>query len=494
MKERLLKLLKTRRPDAYAGIDPETITLEEIMALLEAEEAEETPSSEAAEALQEARQIVSGLAIREELADSRLPDLAQRRIRERFEGQVVTRAQIQEAVTAERDYLSQLAPARISGLGGSRDVTVGASKLDRLQAAVDRAFGLEIEDPALRTVKPIGLRQLYQEITLGGDPEVTGVLQESVQREMLREAFDSTTLPRVMSNAMNRRLTRDYNEVDYGERRIISVVSASDFRTREAIRVGYFGDISTVNPETGDYQELAAYGEESAQYAVGQKGNLVTITRKHIINDDIGAVAKVVGRMGRAARRTFAKFVWKFIKDNPQIYTTKTFFHATQGNLLTDPLSVAALNKARLALANQTEPGSGEKLGLKPALLAIPAELLAVAYTINQSQQVPGSANNDANPWYHAFGAGNENILENALFDDADDWVLFGPNSDVDIIEVAFLHGQEEPELFTADNPTVGQMFTADKLQYKIRHEYGGAVVDYRGAVKSVVPEAEPEA
>jgi hypothetical protein len=47
--------------------------------------------------------------------------------------------------------------------------------------------------------------------------------------------------------------------------------------------------------------------------------------------------------------------------------------------------------------------------------------------------------------------------------------------------------GQEQPEVFVADNQQVGQMFMADKLQYKIRHEYGAEVVDYRGMDKSVV-------
>jgi hypothetical protein len=38
-----------------------------------------------------------------------------------------------------------------------------------------------------------------------------------------------------------------------------------------------------------------------------------------------------------------------------------------------------------------------------------------------------------------------------------------------------------------ANVPTVGQMFVADKLQHKIRHEYGADLVDFRGAVKAVV-------
>jgi hypothetical protein len=58
---------------------------------------------------------------------------------------------------------------------------------------------------------------------------------------------------------------------------------------------------------------------------------------------------------------------------------------------------------------------------------------------------------------------------------------------DTELLEIAFLNGQEEPEFFVADNPLAGQMFLADKLQYKIRHEYEVEIADYRGFYKAVV-------
>jgi hypothetical protein len=58
---------------------------------------------------------------------------------------------------------------------------------------------------------------------------------------------------------------------------------------------------------------------------------------------------------------------------------------------------------------------------------------------------------------------------------------------DIQTIELGFLDGQQEPQLFVQDMPNVGSMFTNDKLTYKIRHIYGGGVIDYRGADKEVV-------
>ena len=70
---------------------------------------------------------------------------------------------------------------------------------------------------------------------------------------------------------------------------------------------------------------------------------------------------------------------------------------------------------------------------------------------------------------------------------DANDWMMFADPNEVEILELAFLNGQQEPEMFVADQPTQGQMFVADRVQYKIRHEYECEIPDYRGAYKAVV-------
>ena len=48
----------------------------------------------------------------------------------------------------------------------------------------------------------------------------------------------------------------------------------------------------------------------AAAYAMIQKGVLVTISRKVIINDDVGAVQRLVTGLGVAARRTLARAVF----------------------------------------------------------------------------------------------------------------------------------------------------------------------------------------
>jgi hypothetical protein len=75
------------------------------------------------------------------------------------------------------------------------------------------------------------------------------------------------------------------------------------------------------------------------------------------------------------------------------------------------------------------------------------------------------------------------------IVSDANDWMLCANPNDIDVVEIGFLNGQEDPEFFEQRDPTQGDSFAKDTLvKWKIRHEYSGTPVDFRGVVKSVVP------
>ncbi|MCL4764525.1 MAG: hypothetical protein KJ018_22555, partial [Burkholderiales bacterium] len=70
---------------------------------------------------------------------------------------------------------------------------------------------------------------------------------------------------------------------------------------------------------------------------------------------------------------------------------------------------------------------------------------------------------------------------------DANDYHMTASPDQTPMIEIGFLDGSEDPEIFVADNPTVGSMFSNDQLTWKLRHIYGGAVLDYRGFAAGIV-------
>lgn len=154
------------------------------------------------------------------------------------------------------------------------------------------------------------------------------------------------------------------------------------------------------------------------------------------------------------------------------------FTEATVSDLGTEALTAASFTARRLAMMKQTEAGSNEVLSIPPAFLLVPPELEESAYNL-----FVRNTNND--PQY--VQTVKPEIVPIWFATDADDWYLAADPADITGLEIGFLDGNEEPELFIQDNPTAGSVFTNDQITYKIRHIYGGAIIDYRAFQGSIV-------
>ena len=374
-------------------------------------------------------------------------------------------------------------------------IDVGDEEPERLQAALDKLFEVPVEE----RFKPVpafnSLRAAYTRLTgdqdLRGTPSRKGLKLGEAFMNMMRlpAAWSTSSFSFVLGNSMYRRLIREYNAVNYREDALISFYrNAENFKTLEIIQVGYFGDVPDVNPETADYTEITMPTDIEATYALNQKGWILTVTRRVVLNDDLKTLTQLVSKMGRAHRRTHAKRAWnKIITNATYKGDSKALFHTDHGNLgattLTlDATGVATLTARLKAMYAQSEQDSGEKLALIPRYMLVPRDLLEIAQGLNQPW--PGAATPNPHAW--RFGQNNENIICNPLFTDTNDWGLIADGGDAELLEAAYLNGQRQPEFFVADNPTVGQMFVADKIQYKSRHEYEFEIADYRGFDRSI--------
>jgi len=340
--------------------------------------------------------------------------------------------------------------------------------------------GAELESsvPAFR-----GLREAYIHYT--GDSLLTFGPTQRVSEDWTAASFVNA-----LGDALGRALMQGYAENDYGLDLLVPQSSrrnVRDFRQQERIRVGYFPDLSTVEPEDADYQEIERPTDEKATYAIIQKGNLVTITRKTIINDDLGFTAEIAMKLGRSARRTLAQRVFDLMVNNAAIYDGTTWFHASShgANLTTTALSAGEFDAIRTKMRNQTEKDSGKRLGFGPEILVVPHELEGTAKAENMREFL--DSNMAPNKARHMFGRDGERIIVSPLLTDANDWYVFANQQQVPCIEVGFLGGRQEPEIILADAPTQERVFTSDRIRWKVRHEYEAVVTDFRGAHKAAV-------
>lgn len=124
---------------------------------------------------------------------------------------------------------------------------------------------------------------------------------------------------------------------------------------------------------------------------------------------------------------------------------------------------------------------AGKRIGLRPRYLIVPPELEWAAMVVTKSAGVPGSNNNDINPMM-----GYVMPIVSPQLSSATQWFFAADPAVVDTIEIGFVGGQVNPALFIQDMPLYGMNFTQDVVSYKVRHEYGGAVIDWRGLYRGI--------
>lgn len=382
----------------------------------------------------------------------------------------VTEEKLREAVKKERDYLAKFTESgTVQGLGDVSRIDIVEDRSDKVVKMLDAFF-----DPKDRSVR--SLRECYLDCT--GDKDFTGFYRNCDNARM-RESLGTQSFPDALGDSIARRMIADYNTPNVYDvwRQAVRIVPVNDFRVQERTRIGGYGDIPLV-AERAPYTSLTSPTDEKATYQIQKRGGTEDLTLEMIANDDVSAVMQIPNKLSRSAKRTIGKFVLDHIKDNPAIYDEIALFHNDHGNLGTAALDGTSLAAARVAMKGQKEKDSEEKLGIGPRYLWVPDELEEAAVNLFRR-----STEND-----RTFLQGlSLEVMPVWYWEDANDWAITADTNDVPFIELGFFNGNEEPELFIQDSPTSGSMFSNDVTTYKIRHIYGGTVVDYRGAYKGVV-------
>jgi hypothetical protein len=325
--------------------------------------------AQAKEALGKTNLENSALLLSRTLAESNLPAPVKKKIEAQFAGIVFAKEALDKEMTGAKEMMDALTSSGAVRNGGQEThIEMGREALDRRQIAMDKTLGVKVVGHD--DIKPwTSFRKAYVEITEDG--EVRGRLSDRIMKA--HEAIVAADFPNLLGTSINRRLLQDYAEVNYGEGLIISppYQTLSDFKLQEGERVGYFGDLSTVDPETGDYVEVQKPSEEKVSGTPVQKGNILTITRKTIMNDDLRGITKRAQAWGRAARRTFSRFVWNLAINNATYTADNTAWFTSgggsHGNLRTTaPLGGRALDDRRhhrevhrAGLGRAPRPGAG---------------------------------------------------------------------------------------------------------------------------------------
>ncbi|MCC6425706.1 MAG: hypothetical protein IT435_02675 [Phycisphaerales bacterium] len=284
----------------------------------------------------------------------------------------------------------------------------------------------------------------------------------------------------ILSNVANKFLLEGFFSVERVWRSICAVRNVSDFKTVTSYRLVGKDQYEQVAP--GGELKHGNLGEETYTNKADTYGLMLSIDRRDIINDDLGAITTVPRKLGRGSGLKINDVFWTAFMNNAAFFAVgnKNFISGAATNL-----GIDALTQVEQTFMDLVDT-DGKPTGVMPSILLVPTALSAIGTQLYKSVEMRDTTANVkfpvANPHQGKFRIEVSRYLANALYTgfSAKAWYLLADPSDLPVVEMAFLNGQEAPTIETSD---------ADFSQLGVRmrgyHDFGVNLQDPRGGVKS---------
>jgi hypothetical protein len=329
-----------------------------------------------------------------------------------------------------------------------------------------------------------------------------------------QEAMTTSDFSFLFGDIIDRQILARYQAMPVQWDRIARRGRVRDFRTVKRFTLDGGEAILSEVKQQGEYP-AAKLQDGNYTYSVKKYGRRVPLTWEDLINDDLDAFRDLPDRLGRAAQRSEEKFATGLYAGssgpNGTFFATgnKNIINPTvlgSGSITNPALSISALQLAYQVLGQQVDT-DGAPIYVDAVTLVVPPALEVVANNIINATEILAAAGggdgtgNDmvrainwmrnritvmVNPWLPIISTTNGNTS----------WYLFGnPDAGRPAMEVGFLIGHENPELFQKTPNAIrvgGGMatpedgdFDTDSVEWKLRHVFGGTLMDPKSAVGS---------
>jgi hypothetical protein len=312
----------------------------------------------------------------------------------------------------------------------------------------------------------------------------------------LKESGSSSDFPYLLGNTMYKKLLARFNGFPSPWKQYCSIGDLSDFKTHDRVIMSGAPDMAEVAAD-GNYKELKF---TDARYQIQAKtfGGTFTVDRKTIINDDLKGMLAIPSLMGSSMVRTMVKRIIGLLKGGANAYDGSVLFDlrttATRNYLPNVALANTAAGQAAVIacmtrMRGQTEPASGELMGITQKYLLTGTTLAPIAQQLIRSAQVlPVSTNGGGT--YNPIGTLIP--IEEPLIDtevSTTFWAVLADPMDCPWVEVGFLNGKETPDLLMKKAEMVSVAgggedpygYEFDDIHYKIRHDFGIQLAYYQG-------------
>lgn len=336
------------------------------------------------------------------------------------------------------------------------------------EALACRAMGTEPSEAA-RPYINMGLSDMARlSLRQAGVPGINSMGREEVLTRAMHVTSDFAELTTATGNRV---LRPAYDAAASPVKRLARQRTAADFRPVSLLQLGEFGKLQKVT-ESGEIKAMTT-GEAKEGYSLDTFGGMFALSRKAIINDDLGAFARWAEMMGRAAAETEADQLVTLLTSNPTMNDGVALFHANHGNLASSGAApdVDTLSAARLAMRRQTGLDGVSPISATPKFVLAPPELETDLEKL--LAELAAAKVDDQNP----FSGKMTLLIEPRLT--GDDWYVFADPAILPVLEYAYLSSAQGPQLASRDGwEVLGR-------EFRVVLDFGCGAVDWRGAYRN---------
>ncbi len=296
-------------------------------------------------------------------------------------------------------------------------------------------------------------------------------------------ASTTSDFPDLIGAASEKFLIERYKLQESALKQLASQRDLPNFLTHYGVQLSNMGALDVVN-EGGEYKNRQLSTRKEG-YALQTFGNMFTVTRQMLINDSLGALSGVINIMANAAAEMEANVLAGIINSNPNMGDGIPWFDARHGNLaaapnagatppvLGGPPMIVTLDAGRQAMRGQKDLDGVQLIDANPKFLLVPTTLQTTAEVLVRSTIAPTSLD-QVNPF-----AGQMVPIADPRLSSATAWFLFADPAFSPALQYSYLNGQSAPFL----DQQLG--WRVDGTEYKVRHDFGAGVLDYRMAWKN---------
>ena len=291
-----------------------------------------------------------------------------------------------------------------------------------------------------------------------GDKESLVEAAFRAQQKLLTfDAFSTVNLSGILSNTANKAMLASYLAVGATWNRIAAVRSHSDFKVNTLYRMDADGAFKKVGA-SGELK-LSSFSETSFTKKLDTFGTIISLTRRDMVNDDLGAFLQIAQQLGRMAAIRIEEAVYVLLLGS----INSTLFTTGNGNYLTGAGALSLTSLAALAAKfNDQVDSQGKPVLIQPRVLLVGSAIKTTAENLYNETVVVGSTTTDKlqparNPHAGLYEPVASPYINNTRIRDQDGvalsgqtatgFGLFADPAERAALGVAFLNGAQSPTI-----------------------------------------------